>query len=312
MRIIFMGTPAFAVPALDALHAAGHTIIAAYTRAPQPAGRGKSLQKSPVHLRAEMLDIAVHTPKSLRVADVQATFAAHSADVAVVAAYGLILPQAILDAPTRGCINIHASLLPRWRGAAPIQRAILAGDEHTGVTIMQMDAGLDTGAMLCSEATPILHKTAGQLTDELAQIGGRLLIGVLGDASSAVPQPEIGITHAAKIQKADAEIDFTQSALQIERAVRAFNPAPGAFTTLAGERLKILSADVLEDNGQPGSAPGVTIDNQLTITTAHGLIRPTRLQRAGKPAMDAQALLRGSPVPAGTRLGVSARPASPE
>lgn len=299
MRIIFMGTPAFAVPALDALHAAGHSIVAAYTRAPRPAGRGKALQKSAVHLRAEALGISVHTPQSLRTPDVQAEFAALEADVAIVAAYGLILPQQILEAPQRGCINIHASLLPRWRGAAPIQRAILAGDDQTGVTIMQMDAGLDTGAMLTSEATPVAGKTAGQLTEELAQIGGRLLIEVLTETPSAIPQPETGITHAAKILKAEAQIDFTQSAAQVERAVRAFSPAPGAFTMLAGDRLKVLAADVLEGSAQPG----ITTDDQLTIGTAHGLIRPTRVQRAGKPPMDTQALLRGLAVPAGTCIG---------
>lgn len=299
MRIIFMGTPDFAVAALSAMHAAGHSIIAVYTRAPQPAGRGKALQKSPVHLRAEALDIPVHTPRTLRDADEQAKFAALAADVAVVAAYGLILPQAVLDAPALGCMNIHASILPRWRGAAPIQRAILAGDAETGVTIMQMTAGLDTGPMLRAEATATAGKTAGELTDELAGIGARLMVEVLADPPAAVPQPEAGMTHAAKIRKAEAEIDFGQTAEQIERSVRAFNPAPGAFTTLAGERLKILAAEVLVGDG----VPGMTVDDQLTIGTGQGLIRALRVQRAGKPAMDSEALLRGWPIPKGTRLG---------
>lgn len=299
MRIIFMGTPAFAVPALEALVAAGHEIVAAYTRAPRPAGRGKALQKSPVHLRAEALGIPVLTPRTLRTPEAQAEFTGLAPDVAVVAAYGLILPQPVLDAPRRGCINIHASLLPRWRGAAPIQRAILAGDAQTGVTIMQMEAGLDTGPMLKAEATSTAGKTAGELAHELAELGAGLLLGVLDSPRAALPQPEAGVTHAAKISKAEAELDFNQPAEQIERAIRAFNPAPGAFTTLAGERLKILAALVL-----PGeSAPCVVIDDQLTIGTAQGLVRPTRIQRAGKPAMDTEALLRGWPIPKGTRFG---------
>ncbi|WP_416908750.1 MAG: methionyl-tRNA formyltransferase [Polymorphobacter sp.] len=299
MRIIFMGTPAFAVPALDALHASGHSIAAVYTRPPQPAGRGKALRKSDVHARAEVLGLPVETPQSLRATDAQATFSAYAPDVAVVAAYGLILPQAVLDIPALGCLNIHASLLPRWRGAAPIQRAILAGDETTGVTIMQMEAGLDTGPLLAAEATPVDRKTAGALTEELALLGARLMCDVLRERPAATPQPQDGVTHAAKLQKAEAELDFNQPAAALERAIRAFNPAPGAFTSLAGERLKILAADILPGQGEPG----ITLDDALTIGTADGLLRPTLLQRAGKPAMDRDALLRGWPIPAGTRLG---------
>ncbi len=298
MRIIFMGTPAFALPALDALHAAGHDIVAVYTRAPKPAGRGKFMQNSPVHSRALALGIPVHTPQSLKRPEEQAVFDQYSADVAVVAAYGLLLPQMILDSPVLGCINIHASLLPRWRGAAPIQRAILAGDSETGVTIMQMEVGLDTGPLLAAEATPIACKTAGDLFQELAFIGAGLLLQTLASRPAPTPQPDAGVTHAAKIAKHEAHLDFKQSAKHVDRAIRAFNPAPGAYTELLGERLKILSAEVL-----PGiAAPGITIDEQLTIGTANGLIRPTRVQRAGKPAMDTVDLLRGWPIPSGTRI----------
>ncbi len=297
MRIIFMGTPAFALPALDALHAAGHHVVAAYTRAPQPAGRGKSLQKSPIHARAEALGVPVHTPRTLKSPEEQAQFASFSADVAVVAAYGLLLPQPILDAPARGCINIHGSLLPRWRGAAPIQRAILAGDTETGITIMAMEAGLDTGPMLLAEATPIGRKTAGDLFEELAHMGALQLLRVLDERPCAIPQPE-GATHASKVAKAEAHLDFRQSAVAIERAIRAFNPAPGAYVELLGERLKILYAEVLAGT----SSPGVTTDDALTIGTGEGLLRPTRVQRAGKPAMATAELLRGWPIPAGTAL----------
>jgi methionyl-tRNA formyltransferase len=297
MRIIFMGTPAFALPALDALHAAGHDIVAAYTRAPQPAGRGKALQKSPVHARAEALGIPVLSPRSLRSSEEQAIFAAFEADVAVVAAYGLLLPQPVLDAPARGCINIHGSLLPRWRGAAPIQRAILAGDAETGITIMQMEAGLDTGPMLLAEPTPIGCKTAGDLFVELAAMGARLLLRVLDEQPAAVLQPD-GATHAAKVLKAEAHLDFQQPAEMLERAIRAFNPAPGAYADLSGERLKILGAEVLAGT----ASPGVTTDDALTIGTGESLLRPTRVQRAGKPAMTTAELLRGWPIPAGTRL----------
>ncbi len=297
MRIIFMGTPPFAVPALDALVAAGHDIVGVYTRAPQPANRGKSLSKSAVHLRAEALGLTVHTPRSLRDPEAQAAFAALDADAAIVAAYGLILPQAVLDAPRHGCLNIHASLLPRWRGAAPIQRAILAGDTETGVTIMQMEAGLDTGPMICSEATPTNAKTAGQLTVELAGIGARLMTAVLASSRfTGTPQPEVGVTHAAKISKAEARLDPALPAATLERAVRAFNPAPGAWVEVAGERLKILAADVV-----PGEfAAGLIADAALTIGTAEGGLRPTLVQRPGKPAMATRALLNGWSIAPGT------------
>jgi methionyl-tRNA formyltransferase len=300
MRVIFMGTPEFAVPALIALVEAGHEVIAAYTQPPRPAGRGKQLQPSPVQREAEARGIAVRYPVSLKGADEQADFAAMAADIAVVAAYGLILPQPILDAPRLGCLNIHGSLLPRWRGAAPIQRAILAGDAETGVGIMRMERGLDTGAVLLEGRTPIAHKTAGELTEELAQMGARLMIEVLANlpAHPEVPQPEDGVTYASKIDKAESRLDFGQSAEQVERQVRAFAPAPGAFFELDGERYRVLAAEIVEGAGEPG----VTLDDRLTIACGSGAIRPTHIQRAGKPAMDTAALLRGRVIPAGTRL----------
>ena len=300
MRIVFMGTPAFAVPVLDALVEAGHEVVAAYSQPPRRAGRGKALTPSPVHARAEALGIAVHTPVRLRDAEAQAVFASHDADVAVVAAYGLILPQAVLDAPRHGCLNVHGSLLPRWRGAAPIQRAILAGDAETGVGIMQMEAGLDTGPVRLEGRTPIDGKTAGELTDELAAMGARLMVEVLADLGRYPPaqQPSEGITHAAKIDKAEARLRFHQPASAVERQVRAFNPAPGAFFEHAGERIRILAAEVAEASG----AAGEVLDGALTIACAEGSIRPTLVQRAGRGAMTPAELLRGFAIPAGAIL----------
>ena len=305
MRIAFMGTPPFAVPTLAALHAAGHEIACIYTQPPRPAQRGKKLQQSAVHVWADEHGLPVRTPKSLRNEEAQAEFAALDLDIAVVAAYGLILPQAILDAPREGCLNVHGSILPRWRGAAPVQRAILAGDAETGVTIMQMDVGLDTGAMRLVETTPVAGKTAGLLTDELAEMGALMMVKVLSDlhAFPPVPQPDEGVTYAAKIDKSEARLDFLTSAVQVERQIRAFNPMPGAFFELGGERYKILAAEVVHPaETVAGAAPGVTLDDALTIACNPGAIRATRVQRAGKPAMDAAELLRGRPVPMGTRL----------
>jgi len=304
MRVIFMGTPDFAVPALAALLEAGHEVAAVYTQPPRPGGRrGKEPTPSPVQRAAEVRGIAVRHPVSLRNAEEQQRFAALGADIAVVAAYGLILPQPVLDAPRHGCLNVHASLLPRWRGAAPIQRAILAGDEETGVTIMRMEAGLDTGPMLLTGRTPIDGKTAGELTAELADMGGRLMVQVLGDlaAHAEVPQPEAGVTYAGKIDKAEARLDFAEDARQVERRVRAFAPVPGAFFELDGERYKVLAADIVELLPGEGEA-AVTLDDRLTIACGTGAIRPSLVQRAGRPAMDTGALLRGRPIPAGTRL----------
>lgn len=301
MRIIFMGTPDFAVPALEALVAAGHEVIAAYTQPPRPGGRrGKELTPTPVHRKAEELGIAVRHPASLKGAEEQAAFAALNADIAVVAAYGLILPQAVLDAPKHGCLNLHGSILPRWRGAAPIQRAILAGDAETGVGIMRMEAGLDTGPVLLEGRTPIDRKTAGELTEELAQIGARLIVEVLADLSAypEQPQPDDGVTYAKKIDKAETRLDFSQDAAQVERQIRAFAPAPGAWFEYQGERCKVLAADITDGSG----APGEVLDHQLTIACGSGAIRPTVVQRAGRPAMAAADLLRGWAIAAGARL----------
>ena len=300
MRIIFMGTPEFAVPALIALVEAGYEVVAVYTQPPRPAGRGKQLQPSPVQREAEARGIAVRYPASLKGAGEQAEFAALGADIAIVAAYGLILPQAVLAAPKHGCLNIHASLLPRWRGAAPIQRAILAGDEETGVTIMRMEAGLDTGPTLALTRTLVDGKTAGELTEELSELGGWLMAEVLRDLfdHNELPQPEEGVTYAAKIDKAEARLDFSRSAEQVECQVRAFAPVPGAFFELEGERYRVLAAEVLADEGEAG----VTLDDALTIGCGQGAIRPTQIQRAGRPVMETGALLRGKPIPPGTRL----------
>jgi methionyl-tRNA formyltransferase len=300
MRIIFMGTPPFAVPALRALVAAGHDVVAVYTRAPQPANRGKSLQKSAVHLAAEAMGVPVLTPRSLRDAAAQAEFAALGADVAVVAAYGLLLPQPVLDAPRLGCLNIHASLLPRWRGAAPIQRAILAGDAETGVTIMQMEAGLDTGPMIREGTTPIADKTAGRLTDELAAMGAGLMVSTLAEPWAATPQPEIGVTLAPKISKAEARLDFAASAVELERAVRAYNPAPGAWCDILGERVKILAARV-----EHGTLPCGISGAGLAIGTADGILQPLLVQRSGKPAMAVRDLLNGWLIPPGTPVNLA-------
>ena len=301
LRIVFMGTPDFAVPALIALVEAGHEVVAAYTQPPRAAGRGKQLQPSPVQRAAEARAIAVRYPASLKGADEQAEFTALGADIAIVAAYGLILPQAVLDAPGHGCLNIHASLLPRWRGAAPIHRAILAGDTATGVTIMRMERGLDTGPMLAVARTSMGDKTTGELTAELAEIGGRLMVEVLADlpGHAELVQPDEGVTYAAKIEKAEARLDFAQDAEQVKRQVRAFAPAPGAFFELEGERYRVLAAEVLAREG----AIGVTSDDALTIGCGNGAIRPTLIQRAGRPVMEAAAFLRGHAIPAGTRLG---------
>lgn len=302
MRIIFMGTPEFAVPVLDALVEAGHGIVAAYSQPPRRAGRGKALTPSPVHARAEALGIEVRTPLSFRKEpEAIDAFAALDADAAVVAAYGLILPQAVLDAPRLGCLNVHGSLLPRWRGAAPIQRAILAGDAETGVGIMQMEAGLDTGPVRLEARTPIDGKTAGALTAELSALGARLMVEVLRDidAHPAVPQPEAGVTYAPKIDKSEARLDFARTAAEVERQVRAFNPAPGAFFELNGERVRVHSAEILS---LPSKGGGEVLDNRLTIACGEGAIRPLFVQRAGRGVMTAEELLRGFSIPAGTQL----------
>ena len=298
MRIVFMGSPDFAVPALNALVEAGHDIAAVYCQPPRPAGRGKADRKTAVHQRAEALSLEVRTPRTLRDAEEQARFAALDTDLAVVAAYGLILPKPILDAPKAGCVNIHASLLPRWRGAAPIHRAILAGDDVTGVTIMQMDVGLDTGPMLLKRDTQVDRKNAGQLTEELANLGASALLEWLNHPAPPEAQPEDGATYAAKVDKAEARIDWRKSATEIERQVRAFAPFPGAWFEVSGERVKLLEADLAQGVGNPGEV----LDDHLTIACDEGSIRPLRIQRAGRGAMTPDELLRGFGIPKGTIL----------
>lgn len=299
MRLIFMGSPAFAVPTLDALIEAGHEIAAIYSQPPRPAQRGKKLQPTAVHQRAEELGLPVRTPERLRSEEEQAAFAALNAEAAVVAAYGLLLPQAILDAPARGCLNVHASLLPRWRGAAPIHRAILTGDEETGVTIMQMEAGLDTGPMLRTGRMPIARKIVGDLTKELAEMGARLMVEELASPSRPHVQPDEGVTHAPKIAKTEARVDWNSTAAAIERQVRAFAPAPGAWFEAAGERIKLLAAEVVEGVSAP---PGTIVDEALTVACGAGAIRPTLVQRAGSKAMPTAEFLRGFPLAPGTIL----------
>ena len=302
MKIIFMGTPDFALTSLNALVEAGHEICAVYSQPPRRAGRGKVLTPSPVQKRAEALGITAMTPQSLKDSSEQVRFAAFGADVAVVAAYGLILPLPVLEAPVHGCINVHGSILPRWRGAAPVQRAILAGDKETGVTIMQMETGLDTGPMRAMAHTPVLDKTAGQLTAEIAELGANLLVQVLSNLTAypQVSQPSEGVTYAPKIDKSEARLDFMISAPQVERQIRAFAPAPGAFFEHQGERFRILAAESLMISG---ASPGTVMDDQLTIACNPGAIRPTLIQRAGKSAMTPAELLRGYAIPAGTQLG---------
>ena len=295
-----MGTPAFAVPTLDALVEAGHDIAAVYTQPPRPAQRGQRELPSPVQRRADTLGLPLRAPLNFKDAAARDAWAALDLDAGIVSAYGLILPQALLDAPRRGCLNVHASLLPRWRGAAPVQRAILAGDGETGVTIMRMERGLDTGPMLLSEATPVGGKTAGELTIELGRLGAQLIVEALArlDALTPQQQPEADVTYAAKLDKTEARLDLTRPAVELERAVRAFNPVPGAYVEISGERLKLLAASVVDGSGSPGTV----LDTQLTLACGIGALRPTLVQRAGKPPMSSAALLNGWSVAVGTRV----------
>jgi len=299
MRVVFMGSPDFAVPSLDGLVEARHEVICVYTQPPRPAGRGKGEQKTAIHVRAEELGVEVRCPRTLKDQEEQARFAALDPDLAVVAAYGLILPKPILEAPKRGCINVHASLLPRWRGAAPIQRAILAGDQTTGVTIMRMEEGLDTGPMLLKRETPVDRKNAGRLTNELAKLGAEALIEWLGDPTPPVAQPDEGVTYASKIDKAEARIDWARSAEEIERHVRAFAPSPGAWFEANGERVKLL--DSVADDEASGN-PGEVLDDCLTIGCGTGYIRPLKVQRAGRAVMTPGELLRGFNISKGAIL----------
>ena len=294
MRVIFMGTPDFSVPVLDALVEAGHDVVAAYCQPPRPAGRGKKDRPSPVQARAEALGIEVRHPVSIKGPQELADFAALEADIAVVVAYGLILPQAVLDAPKWGCLNIHASLLPRWRGAAPIHRAILAGDAETGVCIMQMEAGLDTGPVLSRESFAIGdEETTGELHDRLSALGARMIVDALArDDVMAVSQDAEGVTYAAKIDKAEARVDWNLSAAQVSAHIRGLSPFPGAWIEVAGERVKLLGARVVDGSG----AAGAVLDG-FTVACGEGAVKITRAQRAGKKPMDAAEVLKGLTLP---------------
>lgn len=305
LRLVFMGSPDFAVPVLAALMGAGHEIVCVYAQPPRPAGRGQQERPAPVHAFAAERGLAVRTPASLKKSEAeQDAFVALGADAAVTAAYGLILPKRVVEAPRLGCLNVHASLLPRWRGAAPIQRAILAGDAETGVTLMRMDEGLDTGPILLTERVPIgPDTTTGTLHDALAGIGARLAVEALaGLAEGRIvpkPQPAEGTTYAAKLEREESRLDWRLPAADLERRVRAFQPSPGAWCEAAGSRLKVLAARVLPGSGQ---APGTVVDEALTVACGEGALRLERVQREGKAPTDAAAFLRGFAVPAGSRL----------
>ena len=297
-----MGTPDFSVPVLEALVEAGHEIAAVYCQPPRPAGRGKKERPTPVHARAIELGLEMRHPVSVKGASEIEAFADLNADVAVVVAYGLILPQAILDAPQHGCLNIHASLLPRWRGAAPIHRAIMSGDASSGICIMQMEAGLDTGPVLLREATEIgFEETTGALHDRLSAMGARLICDALERLDNLLPevQQEDGVTYAAKIDKAEAKIDWSNTAQTVDRLIRGLSPFPSAWTVLDGVRVKLLASRLASGSGPAGLA----LDDTLTIACGNGAVQIIRAQKAGKGAQDAQEFLRGTSVPKGTRLG---------
>lgn len=305
MRLAFMGTPEFSVPVLAELVAAGHEVAAVYTRPPQPSGRGQKLRPSPVEDFARGLGIEVRTPKSLKSAEEQQAFAALDLDVAIVVAYGLILPQAILDAPRHGCLNLHASLLPRWRGAAPIQRAIMAGDETTGVQVMQMEAGLDTGPVLLSETVAIsADDTAGTLHDKLsavaAQLGPRALAALERGALGAVPQSDDGVTYAEKISSQEARIDWQKSAAQVDQHIRGLAPFPGAWFEFDGARVKVLLSGLAEGEGAPGEV--LALSDKVTVACGEGAVALKMLQKSGKRAQPAEEFLRGFPLSEGARL----------
>jgi len=303
MRLIFMGTPDFAVPTLIELAARGHEIAAVYTRAAKPAGRGMDLQRTPIEREARRFALAVRTPKTLKDDDVQKIFHAHNADAAVVVAYGLILPKPILEAPRLGCFNVHASLLPRWRGAAPINRAIMAGDAESGVTIMKMDEGLDTGAMAMAERAAIgADMTAGELHDALSRVGADLMLRVLAaaerDSLSLTPQPANGVTYAEKISKNETRIDWGKSWKQVDDHIRGLSPFPGAWFEFDGVRVKVLRSI----RGESAGPPGILLDNRLTVACGDGAVQLVQVQRAGRQPMSADEFLRGTPVKAGARV----------
>lgn len=303
MRLVFMGTPEIAVPALAALIEEGHEITCVYSQPPRPSGRGHRVTPSPVHQFSEERGIPVLTPENFKSPEAVSTFADFKADLAVVMAYGLILPKAVLQAPRLGCFNIHVSLLPRWRGAAPIQRAIMAGDDETGVTIMQMDEGLDTGPILRQDRVSIgSETTAESLHDELAQVGAKAVCSALADLQSGkinpVTQSEEGMTYAAKITRDEGLLDWHLTAIDVERRMRALNPWPGTWFERDGERIRVLSAEVVDGNG----AAGTVLDQSAVIACGAGAIRPLVMQRSGKSATDAEAFLRGYDLPVGTVL----------
>jgi len=302
LRLAFLGTPDFAVPTLAALIGQGHDVACVYSRPPRPKGRGLAPELSPVHAFALSSHLPVHTPASLKEEAQQDAFAALTLDTAVVVAYGLLLPKPVLAAPRLGCFNLHASLLPRWRGAAPIQRAIMAGDSETGVMVMRMEEGLDTGPVLMAERVKIGRKTYGELHDELARLGADLMIRALSalerDQTHETPQGADGVTYAKKIVKDETRIDWTRSARELDCLIRGLSPVPGAWTQANGERLKILYAEPVDGKG----APGEIISQDLTVACGSGALKLLRVQRAGKAPMKAHELLRGFSVPAGTRL----------
>ncbi len=307
LRLVFMGTPEFAVPTLAAIVGHGHDVAAVYTREPQPAGRGMDLRASPVEREARRFGIAVLTPKTLRSREAQDAFRAHGADAAVVVAYGLILPKAILDAPRLGCFNLHASALPRWRGAAPINRAIMAGDGETGAVVMRMEEGLDTGPMAMAERVAIgPDMTAGELHDLLARLGAALMVRALAalerDALQLTPQPEEGVTYAAKIDKSETRIDWTRSWKAVHDHCRGLSPFPGAWFELPGpgapSRIKVLRTT----RGEGGGTPGTVIDDKLTIACGDGAVRILELQRAGRQPMGTEEFLRGTSLAVGTQF----------
>jgi methionyl-tRNA formyltransferase len=308
LRLIFMGTPDFAVPTLLALAGAGHKIVAVYTRAAKPGGRrGLELVPSPIEREATRLGIPVLTPKTLKTPEAQAEFAAFNADAAIVVAYGLILPKAVLEAPRLGCFNVHASLLPRWRGAAPINRAVMAGDKESGVTIMQMDEGLDTGAMAMMERLPIgPDMIAGELHDALSPLGADLMMRAIAAAErgtlTLTPQPEQGVTYAEKISKDETRIDWSKPAHEVHNHIRGLSPFPGAWFELGGARVKVLRTTIGEGQKTQKAAPGTTLDDQLTIACGDGAVRLMQIQRAGAKAMQADEFLRGTAVRFGTAV----------
>jgi methionyl-tRNA formyltransferase len=303
LRLIFMGTPDFAMPTLIELAARGHEIAGVYTRAAKQAGRGMDWQQTPIEREARRLKLPVHTPKTLKNDDAQKAFRAHNADAAVVVAYGLILPRPILEATRLGCFNVHASLLPRWRGAAPIHRAIMAGDAASGVTIIKMDEGLDTGAMAMAERTPIgADTTAGELHDALSRVGADLMSRVLAAAErgslSLTPQPTAGVTYAEKISKSETRIDWTKPCKQVHDHIRGLSPSPGAWFELEGVRVKVLRSIRAERAG----SPGMLLDDKLTVACGDGAVQLVLVQRAGKQPMSAEEFLRGTPVKAGAQV----------